>query len=469
MAAFFANNSCNPFTSPSDRCVVDAYVRYAVNATSAEHYKLALGFVRQHNIRLVIRNTGHDYLGRSTGPGSLAIWTHHINDIKVLDYKSSYYQGKAVKLGAGVMALDAQKVAHSRGLVIVTGDSSSVGVAGGYTQGGGHGPLASTFGLAADQVVEWDVVTSRGERLIASPNTNSDLYWALCGGGGGTYGIVLSMTVKAYADTAITSANLTFSSDGVSNEVFYDAVETFLTSVPAIGDLGATSIWLLTKGVFTVAPVTAPGVAPAQLLPFLQPTLDLLKQRNMSFSYTIQEFPSFLQGYHALNADPKITEYNLAGRLMPRNLLTDAKSRSTLMDVIRSIVDYGAVLSGTSFNVTGKAAFHNSVNPVWRTSVFNALVATPYNHTHFEENIVGQQLIRGTLLPMLEALTPGGGAYMNEADFKQPDYEQVFYGNSYDRLLSVKRRYDPDGRLYGVTTVGSEAWQADPNGRLCRA
>ena len=75
------------------------------------------------------------------------------------------------------------------------------------------------------------------------------------------------------------------------------------------------------------------------------------------------------------------------------------------------------------------------------------------------------------LLPMLENLTPNGGAYINEADFQQPNFQEVFYGVNYPALKAIKSKYDPTDMLYAITAVGSEAWFQDESqgGRLCRA
>jgi hypothetical protein len=72
MAAFFANMSCDPFTPRDAQCVIGTYVPYAVNASGVADYRAALAFATGNNIRLVIRNTGHDYMGKSTGAGALA-------------------------------------------------------------------------------------------------------------------------------------------------------------------------------------------------------------------------------------------------------------------------------------------------------------------------------------------------------------------------------------------------------------
>jgi hypothetical protein len=283
MAPFFANLSCDPFTPRDAQCAIGSYVQYAVNVSSADHIRIALGFAQRYNIRLVIRNTGHDYLSKSTGAGALAIWTHHLNNVSVQDYASPTYSGKAIKIGAGVMNIDGQAAAHSHGLTIVAGDCQSVGIAGGYTQGGGHGPLASKYGLGADQALEWEVITASGECLRATPTESQDMYWALSGGGGGTYGVVLSLTVKAYPIVPASTANLTFYSQGVSSEAFYNVVQTFLTTLPGITDAGATCIWLLTENSLALSPVSAPDLTSQQLQALLQPTLDALTQSGVSY------------------------------------------------------------------------------------------------------------------------------------------------------------------------------------------
>lgn len=71
------------------------------------------------------------------------------------------------------------------------------------------------------------------------------------------------------------------------------------------------------------------------------------------------------------------------------------------------------------------------------------------------------------LVARLAALTPGGGAYLNEADFRQPDFQEVFYGGNYGALETVKNKYDPHDLFYATTAVGSEKWISHPDGRLC--
>jgi hypothetical protein len=94
-----------------------------------------------------------------------------------------------------------------------------------------------------------------------------------------------------------------------------------------------------------------------------------------------------------------------------------------------------------------------------------------YNQTDYNRNIALANEMTYELLPMLEALTPGGSAYMNECDFQQLDFQETLYGTNYERLLSIKDKYDPDQIFYAITAVGSERWYQDQRqgGRLCRA
>lgn len=73
-----------------------------------------------------------------------------------------------------------------------------------------------------------------------------------------------------------------------------------------------------------------------------------------------------------------------------------------------------------------------------------------------------------TLVPLLEVLSPNGGAYLNEANWNQPDCQRTFYGNNYHKLERIKDKYDPHQIFYGLTAVGSERWAEKIDGRLCR-
>lgn len=86
----------------------------------------------------------------------------------------------AITVAAGVQMLEIDEQAHLRNLTIVSGGSGTVGV-GGYLTGGGHGALSSTYGMAADQVLEMEIVTPGGDILTINECQNTDLFWAMRG------------------------------------------------------------------------------------------------------------------------------------------------------------------------------------------------------------------------------------------------------------------------------------------------
>ncbi|KAL8996990.1 MAG: hypothetical protein Q9169_003641 [Polycauliona sp. 2 TL-2023] len=462
MAPYFTNDSCNPFLPRNAPCRLGNYISYAVNASGAADFQKTVQFAQRHNIRLTVRNTGHDYNGKATGAGAIGIWTHHMKAMAVSDYKSAAYTGKAMKMGAGVQAVEAYQYAYDRGLAVVGGNCPTVGIAGGYTQGGGHSPLSSKFGMAADQALEWEVVTASGQYLVASPSQNADLFWALSGGGGGTYAVVASLTVKAHPEMMTSAANLTFTSGERGPDSFWNAVRVFHEDIPTIVDAGAYAAFLLSGESFVLMPVQAPGMPKAQLQRLLNRTLRTLEEEGIEYDFNIGEFPTFYESYQSFDPPWNVSQYQIGGRLIPRTLVKN--NLVGLIEAERQILESspGLLISGVCVNVSVANPAINSVNPYWRTALFDAVIGT--------SNVAYADMMTHQLLPKLEKLTPGGGAYINEADFQQPDFQRVFYGANYPILQAIKKKYDPFDMFYAITAVGSEIWYEDWNrgGRLCR-
>lgn len=467
MASFFANQSCDPFLPRDSQCVVGSYVQYAVDAKDASDVQKAIDFVTKRNIRLTVRNTGHDYYGKATGAGALAIWTRHLRDIEVMDYASDKYTGKAMKMGAGVEVVEGYQTAHDNGIVVVGGNCPSVGLVGGYSMGGGHGPLATKWGLAADQILEWEVVTGAGEYLVATPSQNQDLYWAMTGGGGSTYGVALSATIRAHPDMQTTASSLNFMGAGVDADVYWDVIKTFISVLPKVLDSGAVSIWLASPDMFAMAPTTAPGITKPELESMFQPVIDKLDSNKIKYTYNTVEYPTYLDSYKAQNQPYNISEYNMGGRLIQRS--TVEQKNDGLIAGIREIIGKGSVVSGVSFYTPVKPEYaDNSVNPALRNSVFDAVLGLPYSSTNWTVNLENQRIMTDEIVPILEKLTPGGGSYLSEADFNQPNFQSVFYGPNYDKLRRIKQKYDPNCIFYAITGVGSEEFATDKEGRLCQ-
>jgi FAD/FMN-containing dehydrogenase len=108
----------------SGTCTVGGYPAYVIKAKSVLDLQLGINFARNDGLRLIVKNTGHDFSGKSTGYGSLSLWTHGLKDIQFFDnyVDESGYSGPAIKAGAGVQAFELYKAANDHGVVVVAGE-----------------------------------------------------------------------------------------------------------------------------------------------------------------------------------------------------------------------------------------------------------------------------------------------------------------------------------------------------------
>jgi FAD/FMN-containing dehydrogenase len=165
---------------------------YVVNASTTRHIQLAVNFARNANIRLVIKNSGHDFNGKNIGGYSLSIWTHNLRGMM---YHTNYtsptgsYTGRAVAYAAGTQAFEGSMLMRQNNMTMLVAGGSTVGIAGGFLQGGGHSGFTSYYGLAADQVVTLTAVSAEGRVVEMHEGLNEDLFWAFRGGGGGMLNI----------------------------------------------------------------------------------------------------------------------------------------------------------------------------------------------------------------------------------------------------------------------------------------
>ncbi|KAH8648508.1 putative FAD-dependent isoamyl alcohol oxidase [Xylariales sp. PMI_506] len=483
MDGYIQNQTCDPFTSASIPCLLGNRPAYSINVSSADDVVAGLRFAEDYNIRLVVKNTGHDFLGKSTGKGSLALWTHNLKDIDIISTYSgdSNYTSTAVKIGAGVEAAEAYLALGRQGYRIVGGSCLSVGLAGGYTAGGGHSKLMSKYGLAADNVLEWEVVTPMGDHLIATPKRNSDLYWALSGGGGGTYAVVISMTTKIFPEGTVGAGSLTFSVDSVSNssvsanDTFWAAIGNWFAYMPTISDDGNTIDFQMTDTSFSVRSFSFVDQDASAVEEGLAPFLAKLDQREITYNFTSRTDVTFLEhvqtdlGPIPWGSIPSSVQ--LTTRLIPRAGVLDPEQNAKIISAIRvATADELYFMACTTLSVQNSQHPDNAIPPVWRDTMAVCLVALPWDFTiPLADMLAQREYLLNVILPTLEEATPGSGYYLNELDAQyKGDWKKEIYGVNYPRLLSIKQKYDPDSILYGHTAVGSDLWTTDSSGRLCK-
>lgn len=474
LAPYFQNQSCDPFANQDQPCELGNYARYSINVADVSHVQAGIKFARDNNIRLTIKNTGHDLLSKSTGRGALSLWTHNLNSIQFLDQYDgdANYTGPAVKLGAGVMTQDVFTAASAKNFRVVTGTCPTVGIAGGYTSGGGHGVFTSKYGLAADNVLEWEVVTANGDHVTATPTSNADLYWALSGGGAGTFAVIISMVTRVYPDGPMGGASLSFDVDSAgSTDKFWDGVTAFQSSLGAVVDAGAVVSYSLTPTALTLYGVAVPDDTSVDSV--VKPITDAMSKVGISVRVNKTSHPNFVDYFNhyfkeAVTTTPasQIT----GGRLVPRSLMNDATGAAGVSDAFRAAVEAGFTGICDATNANQPHIHDNSANPRWRTSVLHCIFVKPWDFTIPRADMVAwQDKLTNQVMPQIESATPGGGAYLNEANFQQAQWQDAFYGSNYARLKQIKDQVDREGVFYAQTAVGSEEWTQDSAQRLCRA
>src|SRR5262245_35140802 len=170
---------------------VDRRPALIVKCRNAEEVRLAVRAARVRNLPLSVRGAGHDWAGRALLHDGMVI------DLSAMRRVHIDPITRVATVEGGATAADVVKAARPFGLVAVTGNVGAVGMAG-LTLGGGYGPLTPRFGLALDNLLGADVVLEDASFVSADCTNNGELFWALRGGGG-NFGIVVSMRIRLHA------------------------------------------------------------------------------------------------------------------------------------------------------------------------------------------------------------------------------------------------------------------------------
>ncbi|KAJ5382128.1 FAD linked oxidase N-terminal [Penicillium concentricum] len=459
-------------TQPSEllysTCALGRLSSYYVDVQDASHISAALRFVHAHNIRISVKNTGHDFFGRSSVPNTLAIWTHNLDSIAFSSnftaYNCSLANSQNVgELGAGVIATDAYHFFSSKGMDITGGYEQSVGLAGGFAQGGGVGSFTTTYGLMADNAVEFEVVTADGEVRTINQCNEPELFWAMRGGGGGTFAVLTKYRVQVYPSLPIHTYTFTANFTGDTSDATQNvALREILTAHAE--NQADWSAQLVTGqleyfpekiAISMVLPYGDGGSklrsASASFAEFLSNRTDLSVSANHYTSY-----PDYANYLTVTAADAKVTEPSgifsiLASRLIPRTVFNAPETIDQLVEgVIQGIATARSHLNLTGTQIVLETPVSNldknqmsSAHRAWRTALWHVIhVGEWANPLEADKQASVAEAFLQIIEP-LKRLSPGGGAYFNEAHYLEPDWKQTYFGSNYPRLLEAKNIYDP--------------------------
>jgi FAD/FMN-containing dehydrogenase len=170
--------------------MIDRRPGLIVRCADATDVARAVRFARSHDLLVAVRGGGHNIAGNAVCDGGLVIDLSPMRSIQV-DQAT-----RTARVGAGCTLSDVDRTTQGYGLATPLGVNSTTGIAG-LTLGGGFGWLSRRLGLTIDNLLSADVVTAEGEIVRTSARDNSDLFWAIRGGGG-NFGIVTSFEFQLH-------------------------------------------------------------------------------------------------------------------------------------------------------------------------------------------------------------------------------------------------------------------------------
>ncbi|KAJ7089173.1 FAD-binding domain-containing protein [Mycena belliarum] len=446
-------------SNPPNVCQQGSVSPYYIDVRDASDVQKALAFSKRTGVPLVVKNTGHDYEGRSSAPGSLALWTHNLQS---LSYNVSFVPAgcpasrakPGVTMGAGSIADNVVAFAEANNVTVVAGAERSVGASGGWLMGGGHGALANTLGLGVDRVLEFKIVTPTGQFLTANECQNSDLFWALRGGGGGTFGVVMESTSLASPKMTLQVAFAHFSRNNTNaTRGFYKVVAENSVRWAEQGFGGYIES-------FQALYVT-PKLNSTEAAATMQPLFDYVKALAPNdpgvqiLNLEVPSYGTFYQTFIANSGAPVGENAVVASRLIPAANFASAENRTALVDALMQTlahVTFGLTLIATTpYNVPDDGS--TSVTQAWRTAVWHAIAEGGWDGAVPLDEEKSAYSGISAAADFLRAITPDG-AYQNEADVNEPNHEVSFWGSNYPRLLQIKKKYDPENVLSCWHCVG---------------
>jgi FAD/FMN-containing dehydrogenase len=499
---------------------VDAWMSapsvYAIAAQTTDDVVAGVNFARTNNLRLVVKGGGHSYLGGSNATDSLLIWTRPMNRIVLHDAfvgqgcAGQHSPQPAVTIESGAMWIDAyHAVTVEAGRYVQGGGCTTVGVAG-LIQGGGFGSWSKKFGLAAAGLLEAEIVTADGEIRIANACTNPDLFWAIKGGGGGTFGVLTKLTLRTrdlpdFFGAVI--ASIQAKSDTAFHELLHEFIDFYRDHLfnPHWGE----TVSFRGNNEVSITMVFQ-GLAKSEVETLWNPFFDWIKKSpdkyTIAFDPIILAVPAqkfwdaaFLKKYlpqavfldsrqgapekhywwEADNGQIGMYWHGYQSTWLPETLL--AKDQTTkLVDALfsatrhwRATFHFNKGLAGASPEEIA-AARDTPMNP----AVLNAFALViiggggppvyPGIPGHEPDVIAARQNAQkiGQAMTEFSKIVPRPASYVNETNYFEESWQESFWGPNYARLKIIKEKYDPTGLFFVHHGVGSENWTSDGFTRL---
>jgi FAD/FMN-containing dehydrogenase len=484
---------------------------YAVAAKTTGDIVAAVNFARENRLRLVVKGGGHSYLGNSCAPDSLLVWTRNMHAIQVHEQftasgcETTQAAQPAVSIEAGAIWAQAyNEVTTKNGRYVQGGGCLTVGV-GGLIQGGGFGSLSKYYGLAAAALLEAEVVLADGSVQTVNACKHPDLFWALKGGGGGSFGVVTRLVLRTRELPeffGVVFGRIKANSDDEYKKLIEKMMIQYRDNLfnPAWGEQirfhsdRSVSLSMLFHGLTKVQAQTAwqdfvnwtkeneSGYSwtepfgiitllarhmwdPAFLRKFASNSIGTDDQpgapeENIYWKGDGEQSGQFLHGYHSGWLSQDLLKDENIGQL------TNAFFETSRLWSFSLHINKG--LAGTRPEEK-EAAANTAMNPAVLDAFAllilageggPAMMGVAGHEPNMTEARDGAISMRWAM-EKLKKMVPLKGSYVSETDYFEENWQESFWGSNYKKLLAVKNTYDPHGLFFVHHGVGSEGWSTD--------
>jgi FAD/FMN-containing dehydrogenase len=398
--------------------------RAVAHCRTAQDVQSAVQAARDCDLTLSVRGGGHDWAGRALCDG-IVIDLTAMNDVMLgPDYRTALIFG-------GARASDVFAVTDPRGLAVVTGSCSSVGMTG-LTLGGGYGSLIGRFGLALDNLLAAEVVLADGHIVTASPNDEPELFWALRGGGG-NFGVVTAMQHRTHYLPSVRSGVLLFpfaEARAVLEgciDIMAGAPEELTVQLGVVGGPDGAPLAM-------VVPTWCglPGQGEARLAPFLGlGTMVVSTLTTTAYGGSLAVFDSFLA-----TGQRVFMETCWLPALDSRSVDVFIRAMATAASPGCAIITHE--FRGAASRVPATATAFG----LRRDHVLVEILATFTDRAEPRDGHWHQRWAQATLRAFDGIALPGG--YPNLLAKGEVERAAKSYGANAERLIGAKRHYDPD-------------------------